>query len=801
MNYRQFNTAVPDFHDALSGMIIMKNTPCSRVTMLAILVPLSNPTWAKNDNNTSGIETIEVTARRAAESLQTTPISITALNAEALDQKGISGAKDLTGFVPGLQIQANATGSADITMSLRGLRISDTVATNESPIGVYLDGAIQPRISGALMDLLELERVEVLRGPQGSLYGRNSTGGAINFISRKPYQSFGYTQDLTFGSESLLISQTRIDTGNWADTGITAAITYRYANRDGFYDIIQAPSHRDGGAFDDNALRVALNWVLHDSLIADYSYNRIRSEATKPVSHLVAVSYQPGEVTQVGGKPIAFQPNREDTFNLNNNGYGSSDTDLHTLSLSWQLNDNYTLKAITGIRDWHGVEIGNDLDGNGKLQALVFDPVTMGVSLQGFDGMFYSPLNDREQQHSSQELQLLGQLSSDVSFVFGLFYFDEQYSEYNPTRFYLQQSVIGAPFGMLLSNTLDYHGSAKSKAAFSQFNWQVNTDLRLTAGIRYTRDDKYLHQTVMDMTAPTGFISGSDRRDYSNVNWNISADYQFTDTLFGYARVATGYKSGGLTARSAGAGNLYLDDYDEETLIGYEIGLKSDWWDNRLRINTNLFYTRYDDFQIDSFLSGSGGATSIVDNAGKAHQLGAELEFIALLGDNLRLDGNLSWLDMQFDRYAALNRLTDQHVDVASSAEFPYVSDITASLGAQYHLLELWGGDLSIRTDIRYISDRSFSQVNLVPGPTPALNDYHSPFKDDIRADAFTLTDIRLSLDGVTTPVGDLRLSAWLSNAFDTEYITQGIDFGALGFGNVIYGDPRSMGLDLRLQY
>ena len=156
---------------------------------------------------------------------------------------------------------------------------------------------------------------------------------------------------------------------------------------------------------------------------------------------------------------------------------------------------------------------------------------------------------------------------------------------------------------------------------------------------------------------------------------------------------------------------------------------------------------------------------------------------------------------MEFDEYRALNRLTDETVDVAKLAEFPYVSDVTAALGAEYLLMELWGGDLSLRADVRYIGARTFSQINEVPGTTPDQTDYHSPFKNDIDAEAYTLSDLRVTLNGVSTGLGDLRVSAWLNNAFDEKYITQGIDFGALGFGNVIYGDPRTFGLDVRLTF
>lgn len=754
------------------------------------------------------IEVIEVTARRSVESLQATPISLTALDTEAIEQKGIRSVVDLTGYVPTLQIQANASGSNDVTLSMRGLRVSDSVSTAESPIGVYLDGAILPRISGAMMDLLELERVEVLRGPQGSLYGRNSTGGAINMISKKPYLDFGLTQDFTVGSESLFITQTRIDSGELGESGLTAAFSFRSANRDGHIDIIDTPNDRDGGAYDDRAYRLAINWLANDYFEVDYSYNRIESEGTKTPSHLAAVSYEAGEVAQVNGEPLELQTSRADSLNLNNNGYGTSDTTLHTLAINWDMSNNYSLRAVTGIRDWQGEEFGNDLDGNGLLQANVINPVTFETSIQAFPGLFYSPLNKRKQQHFSQELQLLGTITDDLDFVFGLFYFDEDFDEYNPTNFYLPRAVIGpmfgnpnADFGMLAANIMDFNGSSKSKAAFSQFNWRLNQDLRLTAGIRYTQDEKYLYQTVVDFNDPSGFVSGGDSRDYSNFNWNISADYQFSETSFGYARVATGYKSGGLTARSAGTGNLFLDDFDEETLIGYEVGIKNDLFDKRLRLNTNVFYTQYDDFQIDSFLFGSGGATSLIENAGDADQLGVEVEFVIAATEDLRIDGNIAWLDMDFQKYEVLNRKTNQLVDVAEEAEFPYVSEITAALGVQYLLAELWGGELSLRADARYIGKRVFTQVEVVPGPTPDLDDYHSPFMHDIAADAYTLVDLRASLDGVDTGFGELRLSAWMRNTLDEEYITQGIDFGSLGIGNVIYGDPRTIGLDMRLQF
>jgi iron complex outermembrane receptor protein len=357
--------------------------------------------------------------------------------------------------------------------------------------------------------------------------------------------------------------------------------------------------------------------------------------------------------------------------------------------------------------------------------------------------------------------------------VLGGYYFREKGVEVNPQTF---AAVTG---NGVLSRTsvLAYRHVSETKALFAQSTGHVTDKFSLTAGARYTWDEKRLSQT----SPFTRTLS----RSFSKFNWAGTADYQVTPEILAYARVATGYKAGGFNARSTNAG------FGPENLISYEAGLKSEFFERRLRFNTALFYSDLKDVQVSQFQAGSNGATSITTNAGKARFKGVEVEVNAVPVDGLTTYATLGYVDRTYKRFIALDPASNLLVDIANGqARFTYSPKVTLNVGAQYQFPALSFGVLTARLDYSYRSGLEF-------GASP----YGSPYRDMISAPGRGLLDARLTLSELPLGNTEASLSLWGKNITDKKYRTVGIDFGALGFATNAYGEPATFGVDLTVKY
>jgi iron complex outermembrane receptor protein len=287
-------------------------------------------------------------------------------------------------------------------------------------------------------------------------------------------------------------------------------------------------------------------------------------------------------------------------------------------------------------------------------------------------------------------------------------------------------------------------------------------------------------------------VSGDDT--WRHVDWQGTASYQFTDAIMGYGRVATGYKSGGFNPRSNTG-----DPFDEETVLTYEIGAKTRCFDDRLQFNAAVFYSDYDDLQIDQFVAGSGGASSITVNAGKANILGAEVEAQVQLTDQISGYVNYGWLDPEYDEYEILDPGTNTIEDVADDAVFGYRphQTLSAGLGFTSDPIGQHGLVLSARVDALYLDELFWHPIDFAPSGFPI-----TPFNDQIKEGGYTLFHSSVTLSEI--PIGaesHLKLTLWGRNLLDEEYRRSGIDFGGLGFAGNTYGEPRTYGLTATFEY
>ncbi|WP_380875922.1 TonB-dependent receptor [Sphingomonas sp. DBB INV C78] len=739
------------------------------------------------------LEDIVVTAQKRTENLQDTPLAVSAVTADTIDKRGITDVSSLTAIAPNLSITTTGASTSNIALFIRGIGESETILTVDSPVGLYVDGIVLGRSSGAVFDLVDLERIEVLRGPQGTLYGRNTIGGAVNLISKKPTADFGIEQWLSYGRFDYIQAKTSLNTGTLGDSGIRAQFTYLHKQRDGYADNVLAKDSADPGAYNVDAFRLSVAYDQGGPLRLNYTYdyNDRRSVANQnqlAVARPDIAAYINAS-SALGGNAPQISRNRIDRLILDHDGPIRDKVQGHALTAEIDLGDNLTLRSLTGYRKWDN-SVVNDQDGNGGLVGFVVDPILFAGG--PFIPLGVQPISlfhltfERDQDQWTQEFNLLGKIGDRTEFVLGAFYFEEVAHEENPTFLtFIVPSPTPIPvtptvsvdsFGVNLASNFIYRHKSRSKAVFGQITTPLADRLNLTAGARYTWDDKHLDQTL-----PT---ARNLDRSFDNFNWALTLDYQWPNDIMAYARVATGYKAGGFNARSINEG------FDPEDLTSYEIGLKTELFDRRLRFNVALFHAVHKDVQVGQFLAGSGGSVGITVNAGNAHYNGVEAEFTALVTDNIILTGNVGYTHRDYKKFEIRNPLTDQIVDIADDAHFIYSPDTTANLGLEYRFDPFAFGQLAARLDYSYRSSMYWHAGTLL-----------NPFNDVIADDGVGRLDARVTLSQLKLGSGTAEISLWGKNITDENYLLGGVDFGSLGFATVSYAEPRTYGIDLRVKF
>lgn len=729
----------------------------------------------------ASLEEIVVTAQKRSESLQNTPVAVSAITAAAIEQRGITDISTLTAIAPNIAVTTAPASSSNTAIFIRGIGDQEPVLTSDAPVGIYVDGIVLGRSTGAVFDLVDLERIEVLRGPQGTLYGRNTIGGAVNFITAKPGQEFGIKQRFTYGSWDQWQSRTTLDTGMLGNTGLRAKFSYVHRQQDGYVNDPTAAGNRDPGALNIDAVRAAVAFDQGGAFRADYSFDFNHRESIAPAYQATVI--RPDVLAflnnspSLGGAAPVVSTSRLKRLALDGDGLLTDKVWGHTLTLEVDLSDNTTLRSLTGYRKWRNVDRGDDLDGQAGILGQMVDPIILAGGPfipTGVEpvSLFYSD-NRRRQHQWTQEFNLLGSIGDRLEYVLGLFYFKEKSREENPQ---FPTIVLSPVFATTVQTLLSFQHRSRSQAAFGQLTYELTDQFSVTGGLRYTSDRKSLDQFApfpRDLT-----------RKFDQFNWTVSADYKLTEDVLAYARVATGYKAGGFNARSSNSG------YKPEDLTSYELGLKSELFDRRVRLNGAIFYAKHEDLQIQQFQAGSQGSTSVTVNAGQADYKGIELEGQALLMDGLILSGAFGYIDRKYKQFLILDPMTNQIVDVADTARFPFSSSLTWNAALQYELPRFDFGQVSARIEYNYRGKVYFH---------PTL--VGTPLNDEIAGQARGLLDARLTLSEVSFIGADASIAVWAKNLTDKAYRVHGIDFGALGYGGNVYGEPRSFGVDLNFNF
>lgn len=781
------------------------------------------------------LEEILVTAQRRVESLQRAPVSVSAFSADAIEELNIVDVEALTKFAPNVTIHKVPASSANATVRIRGVANTEVLITTDPKVTLYLDDVLIAKAAGSMLDLIDLERIEVLRGPQGTLFGRNAVGGAIVVHTREPVNELDFKQTLDVGNFDLFESQTMLNVpllDNEAGTLLARGV-YMYHERDGWAD----NENGDEWAREDRrAGRFNLAWSGGD-WGARYVYDQTQWSDTIPAPFLEAVgNFDPGATHPTPKNPglagifpprVAqtlailgreedeladfIQLDRDDTVPGEFIGDHNLDVSGHALTLNTDIHDrpvlgDVSVKSITAYRETDRDSLG-ELDGS-PLPITFFDTV------------------DENVEQFTQEFQFIGNTYGErLDYVLGLYWFEEEGELLSLNRT-LDFTITGDPAPLSeIESTVGVDNDAWAVYGQATLADLFTEGLSLTLGLRYTEESRGILVDKLEKQVGTPQFGGCDaassnfdpascksfvvdqQEDFDNVSWEANLRYQWTDDLMTYLRLATGYQSGGFNGRASSL-EAALIPFEEEESLQYELGLKTTLWQQRLKLNGALFYTDSEDLQLPGFPpdADSPNVGTVINNAGASTTYGGEIEIQALLTPDLDTYLNLSWFDGEFDeRIIGFDDLDgdgvrETPVDVADDTELIQTPEFAVGAGARYTFGETGFGNLWARLDVKWQDDILFNggpEVQTVNAPEldaglrsgRALN----------QQDAYALVGAVVTLERIPlVEGGNLKLSLWGRNLTDEEYRYTSVDLlEQLGIGVTHYGDPRTYGLTL----
>lgn len=604
-----------------------------------------------SSNEGGKLEEVIVTAQKRKESLQKTPIAMTALTARDLETMRVDSVMDITNKLPSVNIVPFTGNRAAPNLSIRGFSNNDAQSTKDNAFNIYIDGVPLGRSVGLASDIADLERVEVLRGPQGTLYGRNTTAGAINFITVKPEREFSFEQALTAGNRGLFASKTRINVP-LSDTLYTR-FSYLRSSRDGWIRNLNTtlPNQTDFNEEDNEAARLAVRLLATPNFKADLSFDHSK------------MTYGNVFFQKISG-PKAVDGYEESSLTPKGLSPSQTQIDGQSLTLNWT-QDALTLKSITGWRKM-----------NNHLSQSYIDIFTQ----QG----------DQAQDQFSQEFQAIGDAYNHrLEYVAGLFYFKENADEF-----------IKSDYGGPMVDVWRVNSESKSTALYGQATWKppiLEDRLRLTLGLRQTHDQRMASKNfiVSGFAPASNGVVVTGHRSFNKFTPTYTADYAFTDEINGYAKVANGYRAGGFSTRSPYVS--FGNGFNPENVRSTEIGLKTDLLDHRLRLNTAAFVNRFTNQQVDQQLAVPIFTDTV--NAGKARIQGAEVEVHALLTQGWTTHVFYTWLQSEYQIY------TDRFGNnIAAQRHLPNSPKGQAGAGVRYDGPRIAYGRLSASLDYKWQS-------------------------------------------------------------------------------------------------
>jgi iron complex outermembrane receptor protein len=790
------------------------------ISILSAAVTLAlAPGWARAGDD--ALEEIVVTAERRVERVQDTPIAITAISEADLEKRGVRIASDITAAVPNMVFYSPYGEEAQPFFSLRGVTTNDWSQNQSSPIAMYVDDIYKSVGAVQALQAFDLDRVEVLRGPQGTLYGKNATGGAVNYYSKNPdlSQSEGYAT---------------VGFGNYSDRSLRAAFgapivegkfgvrgAVYYEKRDGWMKSV-APGVEPFNSIDALAGRLTFLWKPITDLSAQLKLSSSRSGGTPYGVKAINVDPNPYSVDGFG---TGFSGD----YGWFNNGSKLSThkdirNDTASLKVDWQVSDHATLTSVTGVDYGRWWEKSDDsglamTDLNTAIH--IDDPNTYFSSVHAF----------------SQEFRIASRDSGAFNWLAGAFYGRD--TTHATVLFHYWDSVVSGYFlipqdpsnpaavwntslwGFDQYNSFDQERD--SKALFANLTWELAPTLTLRAGARYTKDTISIHNfyaleggvqaqptsLAPDMVptwwtqtigaAPAAYVTYSTdlasqgptyptlSRNTSNFSTRLGLDWKISKEMLAYASFSQGYRGEAFNGQAYN-GPQELNFVEPEKLNAYELGVKSEMLERRLQVNAAAFFYQYRNQQfLDTYCTiplVNNSCTSVgyqVRNAPRSRIAGLELEVRAKPDPALELRFDAGMLDTKYQELTL-------HFADRSGNKLIMAPDL--SLGAQFdwRMARFATSDLHFVMNGNYYSKQYFDALDT----------------ERVAQPAYSLLNARVSLDG--TGGRQYTVGLWVKNIANKKYLAEGLPLrnpsdGGLGFDYALVGEPRTFGLDLTWRF
>ncbi|MBN7796420.1 TonB-dependent receptor [Parahaliea mediterranea] len=724
---------------------------------VVVATSLMNPSQALAENY--ALEEVIVSAQRRSESLQEVPVSVTAIGGESVGESGIAGLNDISRQTPGFTMtQYNI---AEPQLYIRGIGSTQDSAASDSPVAMFVDDVYIGRSGGASFELYDIERIEVLRGPQGTLFGKNVVGGAVSVVTSKPSEEFKAKLGVTAGNLGLK-KFTGLINGAITDN-VAGKFAFSKKDTDGYAENIS--TGQDTHDVDNLSTRAQLAVFPSDNLEillgADYS---------------------------------------TDENNGNCRSIGELDEDTRPLTPIYRLAVAATTQG--DIRKCTGdVETYQERDLGGLLAKVTWDtPLATFSSISAYRESDYKWLDDlsglpaatlplivhnnaeEQADQFSQELRLTSNGGAPLQWIAGYYYmrenvdrrerFDSQVGNDDPTSIFGPNGPLGA--ATLLGGNVEFFQDAKSDshAVFAQANYHFTDDFSASFGGRWSYDKKKINQSALDyegqghtgvpLSGAPPYANAEASESWSEFTPSLSLNYQINDNGFVYFTAANGYKSGAFIGQAMSAESA-TTPLEPETVTNYEIGAKTEWFGNRLRLNVSAFNMEYSDLQVFTLK----GFSLVSDNA-EATSQGLDVEFVAAVTDRLRLSGSWSYLDAEYDTYISGD-------DDYSGNVLPRAPKHSRNIKASYYQPLPRGSELELSLSYDYKSSFFFDPDN-------------SPLREE---EAVELINANASW---YSSGQDWRVVAWVKNLADEEYRLHSAISGFAGTVN-IYAPPRSYGL------
>jgi iron complex outermembrane recepter protein len=756
-----------------------KLSPVLMVSLLATAVSVA--AQAQSSNQGFAIEEVIVTAQKRAQSLQEVPIALSAFGSDTVKQLGANDFKGLTAVTPGFSVSGGS--GAFPSPYIRGIGSNVTSVGSDPSIGVYIDGVYAARKGGALSDLMDIQRVEVLKGPQGTLFGRNSIGGAISITTAKPENELAGMLGVEMGNYDNRALKGMVNLPLIDDT-LLLRVAGSVRKRDGWQENI--PGGPDGDDRDRANGRIKLAWLPSDNVEVEFSstWNRTDEVATYAESVVadtsVIAGLPVGNLAQINDDKLSANDN------LNPWGLASTRDPLvptferslraHTLNVSWDMSEELTLTSITSYRSYE-TSAAREYDGTeyliGNNENSTENNDTLGQEFR---------LNGSSEAADWFVGMSATQEAADMRFMIGLLDF------------------LGANGGQPFYEDSFVKADTQSYALYGDYTWHATDNLNVTFGARYSYDDKsidYDTSTQVNgaaglgglgfiMPIPQQFLDANGNPyatelsdSWTDISPRVVVDYFINSDIMLYASLARGYKSGGFnTYPSVVQDNtdpnflMVLPEatasVEPETTINLELGIKSTWLDERLTLNASVYAMKYDELQVQVI----SGQTVQLANAGKASSQGVEVEFKYYVTPNLKLQGNIAWMDTEYDEFARGS------VDYAGTP-LRFSPEWTGSLGVDYtvQLAEL--GELRTFVNYSYKDDHLLSET--------------------YGESSYSLLSARVSFYSLD---GAWEVSMFGNNLTDESYLSNYVEqMNGFGFTSANRNEPRTYGAELTYNF